>query len=509
MKQRYLLLSMILLVFLISTTSLSVFAVTPNLELTPAFQSVSVGSQVTIDVVVEDVTDLRGASIILNFAASNLQYASSDDGDFIPNDTLQVKSIDNTNGSVTLDIAGLGESGYHSGTGTGTIITVVFDTVDAGDTNITFGVTQLRDKNNNEIIHTQGNGCLISISIPHIELTPEIQGLDQGSPAAISVEIEDAVNLQGASITLNFDPAQLQYVSSADGGFIPDADLMEGNIDNTNGTVTLDIAGLGATAYASGNGTIMTINFDTIKAGNSIVTFGTTILRNKDNDEIIHTTGNGSIVTIDPPSLNFSPITQSVLQGSPATVNVNVEDAIDLRGANIILNFDPAQLQYVSSADGGFIPDASLMEGNIDNTNGIVTLDIAGLGTTAYASGNGTLFSVVFDRISTATTNVCFVSTNLRDKNNIPIYHSTGDCCIITSLLGDFGSANNGPPDCKVDFEDLMIFAMAYGATPSDDNWNPVCDIAGPSGSLVPDELIDFEDLMIFAMNYGKTCADL
>ena len=65
-------------------------------------------------------------------------------------------------------------------------------------------------------------------------------------------------------------------------------------------------------------------------------------------------------------------------------------------------------------------------------------------------------------------------------------------------IPGDFGSANNGPPDGVVDFEDLMIFAMAYGTTPADDNWNPDCDI-------YPDDKIDFEDLMIFAMNYGRT----
>ena len=64
-------------------------------------------------------------------------------------------------------------------------------------------------------------------------------------------------------------------------------------------------------------------------------------------------------------------------------------------------------------------------------------------------------------------------------------------------IPGDFGSANNGPPDGVVDFEDLMIFAMAYGSTPSDSNWNEVCDI-------YPDDKIDFEDLMIFAMHYGE-----
>ena len=55
-----------------------------------------------------------------------------------------------------------------------------------------------------------------------------------------------------------------------------------------------------------------------------------------------------------------------------------------------------------------------------------------------------------------------------------------------------------------VDFEDLMIFALVYGSTPSDTNWNPVCDIASPDGSTTSDGVIDFEDLMIFAMHYGQ-----
>jgi hypothetical protein len=48
MKQKYLLLSMIIFAFLFSATSFSVLAVTPNLELTPPTQSVTVGSQANI-----------------------------------------------------------------------------------------------------------------------------------------------------------------------------------------------------------------------------------------------------------------------------------------------------------------------------------------------------------------------------------------------------------------------------------------------------------------------------
>ena len=135
--------------------------ITPNLKLTPFSQTVTQGSQATINVVAEDVTDLKGASVILNFNASKLQYSSSTAGSFIPNATLMANS---TNGSVTLDIAGLGASSYHSGMGTGTIITVKFDTIVTGNTNITFGATILKDKDNNTITHTKSSGCSVTIN---------------------------------------------------------------------------------------------------------------------------------------------------------------------------------------------------------------------------------------------------------------------------------------------------------------------------------------------------------
>jgi len=73
-------------------------------------------------------------------------------------------------------------------------------------------------------------------------------------------------------------------------------------------------------------------------------------------------------------------------------------------------------------------------------------------------------------------------------------------------IPGDFGSAGSGPPDGCVDFEDLMIFSMAYSSSSGDANWNEICDIAGPGSTLTPDGIIDFEDLMIFSMYYGEGC---
>jgi hypothetical protein len=74
-------------------------------------------------------------------------------------------------------------------------------------------------------------------------------------------------------------------------------------------------------------------------------------------------------------------------------------------------------------------------------------------------------------------------------------------------LPGDFvGHMGDPTPDGKVDFNDLMVFATAYGSQTGDPNWNAICDICGYLGDPDPDGKINFDDLMVFATNYGKVC---
>ncbi len=89
-----------------------------------------------------------------------------------------------------------------------------------------------------------------------------------------------------------------------------------------------------------------------------------------------------------------------------------------------------------------------------------------------------------------------------KDDQHLAIASSTTG----EKLLGDFN--NNG----KLDFDDLMSFAMVWGARKGDSRYNVLYDI-GPAkqnanGIYViayPDGKINFQDLMVFAMNWGKT----
>ena len=132
-----------------------------NLELIPPTQSVVNGNPVTINILVENVTDLMGANITLNFDATKLQCILCIPGSFFtPGFAFVIPTIDNVNGSVILALTTLGEQP----SGTGNIIMITFNTLATGVADITFGTTLLRDKINADIVHTKGSGCSVTIN---------------------------------------------------------------------------------------------------------------------------------------------------------------------------------------------------------------------------------------------------------------------------------------------------------------------------------------------------------
>ena len=130
--------------------------ITPNLKLTPATQSVTVGNQGTVNVVVEDVTNLMGADITLNFDDSILKYDSSAPGSFWSPEGLLVFSPLATGGSVNIQLSA---EVANAKSGSGTIITVTFERIASGVTDICFGSTDLRDEAWQVITHTKGGCC--------------------------------------------------------------------------------------------------------------------------------------------------------------------------------------------------------------------------------------------------------------------------------------------------------------------------------------------------------------
>ncbi len=123
-----------------------------NLKLTPASQTVLIGNEGTVNIVVENVTNLLSGDITLTFDDSKLAYISSALGSFFSNGFKDALA---TGGSLNIAFA---TTDVVKPSGTGTVLTVTFERIASGVTDICFDTTVLTNQGGIDFPHTQG-GC--------------------------------------------------------------------------------------------------------------------------------------------------------------------------------------------------------------------------------------------------------------------------------------------------------------------------------------------------------------
>ena len=161
MKKRLYIKLFLSLLFIVLMAPASL-AQTTNLILTPDTQSVSIGAQGTVNIGVENVTDLLAVNIDLTFDPAILQYVpnSAAPGAFWePEGILLMQDVVTAPG--TLNILVFADPLEYK-SGSGTIFTVAFERIAPGVTNICFGDTELAGPGTppaSLIPHNKGGCC--------------------------------------------------------------------------------------------------------------------------------------------------------------------------------------------------------------------------------------------------------------------------------------------------------------------------------------------------------------
>ena len=109
-------------------------------------------------------------------------------------------------------------------------------------------------------------------------LTFSAPSVTAGGAVDVDVSIADVVDLSAYQFSIGFDPRMVQGGMVTTGGFLGSAGTTFGDtgiLDNANGSLSFVFNALiGMTAGASGSGTLLTIHFETLEAGTSMLTFG-------------------------------------------------------------------------------------------------------------------------------------------------------------------------------------------------------------------------------------------
>jgi len=111
-----------------------------------------------------------------------------------------------------------------------------------------------------------------------------------------TVELKTAsiTDLKGYSVTLSYDPALLSLQEVTEGAFFSSEGetFFYNDIDGKEGKVLIDCAILGRDLSVSGEGTLATLSFTSLRAGSTILIFSFVKARDAHNKEIITTKGN-------------------------------------------------------------------------------------------------------------------------------------------------------------------------------------------------------------------------
>lgn len=192
--------------------------------------------------------------------------------------------------------------------------------------------------------------------------------------------------------------------------------------------------------------------------------------------------------------LYADPAESTVYKGDSFTININIDNVVDLFSYETKLGFNRTVLEPVAVEEGPFIKDQTsspigtfflqMIEDDF------VYVACVSLGNYSGVSGSGTLFNVTFNAIGAGTSDLQIYDSILLDSSVTEMSHATADGTVLAVILGDV----NG--DGIVNVLDLTIVSMAYGMFKGEPNYNPEAD-------LNDDGIVDIRDLAIVARNLG------
>ncbi len=327
-------------------------------------------------------------------------------------------------------------------------------------------------------------------SLPNLQPTIDGLGVDRGF--LIAGDVAGVSDSTGASLPDNFiDVADLNAINNAlfsqtgDANFNPFTDVTRDGIVNATDK---DYSAVNLTDNTNATNRIRPVT----------PTFKQAIIDGSNTEAIV--------------SISGAPAT-SVQVGDTFDVTVEVDGAVAVRTYEFHLQYDPSVLAAVDLVSNGSILEnyrtdvaGKILDGDLGIVNSVIgRTEIGG-------SGKGTLGTVRLKAIQTSSqTMLSLADVMLIDIEHVSALPNLGDPIVI----GIAGSATayhdaNGEEvlglilpdvDPRVDFNDFVAFADAFGYTSTDLRYNASAD-------LNTDGRVDFADFLILTIHFGKTVVD-
>jgi len=198
--------------------------------------------------------------------------------------------------------------------------------------------------------------------------------------------------------------------------------------------------------------------------------------------------------------VSFDPGTKVVSPSAGAfTLDVRLQNVVDLGGFQFAFNFDPGIVRVQSLALGSLVTGAGRaftpLGPQIDNVAGSASFGAFSYGSGSGRSGTGPIATITFTPVAMGTSALRFGNVQLTTTGGvaIPTMLENGSIVVQAGLAGDVDG------DCDVDVVDIMLVAGRWGATRGSARYDARYDLDG-------DGDIDITDIMQVVAHWGEHC---
>jgi len=259
---------------------------------------------------------------------------------------------------------------------------------------------------------------------PTLYIDPAVTEVFTGDDFWVDVSVNAGLlGLTGYDLTIDYDESVLEVLG-----------VVEGSLPQSSGpsffywtsgpspenAIVINGAVLGG--FVDGPGVLARLHFSALGPVWSPLEFLTFELRDIENEPIPATAVSGYVIVSDPPTIYLTPQTTQVVEGTTFTIDVAVNQSVtDLTGYDLEITLDSSIVQYVGAVEG------PLPSSGGDDTYFFWTLQdddtliINGVVLGSWVNGPGVLAHITLFALYPGTTNMDFLSVDLRDIDNNPL----------------------------------------------------------------------------------------
>jgi hypothetical protein len=251
-------------------------------------------------------------------------------------------------------------------------------------------------------------------------LTEVLTGEDFWVDVSVNAEL---LGLTGYDLTIDYDESVLEVLGVEEGALpqsLGSSFFYWAPGPSPENAIVINGAVLGGSV--DGPGVLARLHFSALGPIWSPLEFLSFELRDIENEPIPATAIGGHVIVRNPPTIYLTPQTTQVVEGTTFTIDVAVNESLtDLTGYNLRITLDSSIVQYVGAAEGPLPSsggDDTAFYWILEDDDTII-INGAVLG--GWVNGPGVLAHITLFALSPGTTDMDFLSVELRDIDNNPL----------------------------------------------------------------------------------------